>query len=84
MNKEVELQKMKDDIKYIKRALAGNGEKGLMKVVESLKETITNIQIVLVKLQEYSHFKNWLFGVTITVLATACGSLITYLFLRRI
>ena len=31
MNKEVELQKMKDDIKYIKKSLTGNGEKGLMK-----------------------------------------------------
>ncbi len=83
-NKEVELQKMQDDIKYIKKSLAGNGEQGLMKTVRLLRETVENIQIVLVKLQSYNHLKNWILGSAITFLLTACGSLITYLFLRKI
>lgn len=34
-NKEVELQKIADDIGYIKKALAGNGEAGLITEVSS-------------------------------------------------
>lgn len=78
-NKEVELQKMQDDIKYIKRALAGNGEKGLMKTVESLKEVIANIQNVLVKLESYSHLKNWILGSAITFLLACLTALLTYM-----
>ena len=78
----VEIQKIKDDIAYIKKTITGNGETGLMKTVESLRETIGNIQIVLVKIQGYNHLKNWILGSAVTILITACGSLITYIFLR--
>ncbi len=79
---KVEIQKIKDDIGYIKKTLAGNGEKGLIKTVESLREVITNIQIVLTKLQDYSHLKNWILGGAITLLLSAVSILVTYLFLK--
>ena len=79
MSKEIEMQKMKDDIKYIKRSLAGNGEKGLMKTVESLKEVISNIQMVLVKLESYNHLKNWILGGAITFLLAILTAVVTYL-----
>ncbi len=73
---QIEIQKMKDDINYIKKSLAGNGEKGLMKVVESLRETIASIQITLVKLQSYSHLKNWILGGAVAVLLAVTSFLI--------
>ena len=79
MSIELEMQKLKDDIKYIKNALAGNGEKGLMKVVSDLKDTVGNIQIVLVKLESYNHLKNWILGGCITFLLAVLTGLITYL-----
>ena len=75
----IEMQKMKDDIAYIKKTISGNGEKGLIKTVELLRETITNIQIVIVKLQSYNHLKNWILGGTITFLLAMLTALVTYL-----
>lgn len=37
-DKEVELAEMHADIKYIKKAIAGNGEKGLLKEVSENRE----------------------------------------------
>ena len=76
MSKETEFQKVKDDVSYIKKVLAGNGETGLQKTVELLRETIENIQIVLVKLQDYAHLKNWIMGSVITVLASTTAFLL--------
>ena len=36
-DKEAMLQEMKDDIKYIRRSLEGNGKKGLVECVDDLK-----------------------------------------------
>ncbi len=83
MTYEVELQKIKDDINYIKKTIAGNGETGLIKTVISLRETIANIQIVLTKLESYNHLKNWILGGAITFLLTVLGSLVTYLMLTK-
>ncbi len=79
MNEKVELQKIKDDIQYIKKTITGNGEKGLIKTVELLRETIRNIQMTLVKLQSYAHIKNWILGGAVSILAAICSSLATYL-----
>lgn len=73
---EVEIQKMKDDIKYIKKSITGNGEKGLMKTVELLRDTIANIHITLVKLQSYSHLKNWILGGAVAFLMAITSFLI--------
>ena len=73
------MQKIKDDIDYIKKTITGNGEKGLIKTVELLRETISNIQIVLVKLESYNHLKNWILGGCITFLLACLTALITYL-----
>ena len=83
MTNEVELQKIKDDIKYIKKTITGNGETGLIKTVELLRETIGNIQTTLVKLQSYAHFKNWILGGAVSILTAICGSLATYVFFVR-
>ena len=76
MSQETEFQKVKDDISYIKRTITGNGETGLIKTVELLRETIANIQQTLIKLGEYAHLKNWIMGSTITVLASTTAFLL--------
>ncbi len=82
MSIELEIQKLKDDINYIKKSLAGNGEQGLMKTVRALRETVGNIQITLVKLQSYNHLKNWILGGAVTVLFAISSALGTYFFLK--
>ena len=84
MNIGLELQKIKDDINYIKKTITGNGEKGLIKTVELLRETIVNIQIVLVKHQSYNHLKNWILGGVITFLLAVLTGLVTYLRFRNV
>lgn len=37
-NKEVEIMQIRDDIGYIKKAIAGNGEEGLIKKVEANRD----------------------------------------------
>ena len=76
---QVEIQKIKDDIAYIKKVVAGNGEKGLIKTVELLRETIGNIQIVLTKLEGNNHLKNWILGGMITILSGICGALLMWI-----
>ncbi len=79
MTNKVEIQKIKDDIAYIKKTITGNGEKGLIKTVDLLRETIAKIQITLTKLESYNHLKNWILGGTITGLLAMLTALITYL-----
>ncbi|KKM50798.1 hypothetical protein LCGC14_1555820 [marine sediment metagenome] len=70
--KETEFQKVKDDLSYIKKTLAGNGEEGLIKQTQKQTEAI-------IKIQSYNHLKNWILGSAVTVLATICGSLATFI-----
>ncbi len=82
MKIEVELQKIKDDINYIKKTITGNGEKGLINIVGLLGETVGNIQQTLVKLQSYAHLKNWILGGAVSILLAVCSSLATYLIMH--
>lgn len=56
-NKEVDLQKMKDDIGYIRKSLAGNGEQGL---INDCREN-TNFRL---KSQAQLDMIKWLVGLS--------------------
>ena len=61
MTKATEFQKMKDDVAYIKKVLAGNGEDGLIKQTKKVSEAI-------IKIESYQHLKHWILYSTVTIL----------------
>ena len=72
MNKSIEFQKMKDDVAYIKKVLAGNGEDGLIKQTKKVSEAI-------IKIESYQHLKHWILYSAVTILVGICSFLIRYI-----
>ena len=72
MSKETEFQKMKDDVAYIKKVLAGNGEDGLIKQTKKVGEAI-------IKIESYQHLKHWILYTAVTILVGIVGFLIRYI-----
>jgi hypothetical protein len=74
-NKEVELTKIQQDIGYIKKAIAGNGEQGL------LKETRKNTEFRLRAVAQLNLIK-WLIGIVAGTTIVSIANLAHNLFIR--
>ena len=72
MTKAIEIQKMKDDLAYIKKVLAGNGEDGLINQTKKVSEAI-------IKIESYQHLKHWILYTAVTILVGIVGFLIRYI-----
>lgn len=87
-NKEVEITQIRSDVAYIKKALAGNGEKGLIKDTRTNTEfrikfegLLNNMEEIIKKVNNfdnYNRLKNWILGSAITTLGVINGFLVGY------
>ena len=64
---------MKDDLGYIKKVLAGNGENGMIKQLRKVSDA-------MIKIESYNHLKHWILYIAVTVLFGACMFLLRYIF----
>ena len=69
MTSKLNMIEMHSDIKFIKERLTGNGEKGLFRKVDELA-------VVVNKLRNYNHIKNYILGGTITIMSAVIGVLL--------
>ena len=72
MTQATEFQKMKDDVAYIKKVLAGNGEDGLIKQTKKVSDAI-------IKIESYQHLKHWILYTAVTILFGAVCFLIKHI-----
>jgi hypothetical protein len=65
MKREIEFQKMKDDLAYIKKVLTGNGENGLIKQMRKVRESV-------IKIESMHNFRIWILYGAVTLLFGIC------------